>query len=241
MKKYLDRLGGNWVISKNRNFTLIELLIVIAIIAILASMLLPALNKARDKAKEVKCLNNLKQIALSLANYGDDQKDYNPIYNSASYGGSWAQILSLNKYVPKIVNNYSKGIFACPFETFNNSTRSSDNLDWYGTNYGLNTCRNNTNSSYPNWSKRFKNPENRCLVTDSNCYMGTKSNMSKRHYRKANVLFYGGYVRTLPFTLGANWTVLRYGSVNEIPCDAMGLVTDWHQTNFWGHPIGGWQ
>ena len=63
---------------KKQNFTLIELLVVIAIIAVLAAMLLPALSKAREKAREISCASNFKQLGTSLTLYVDDNDDVFP-------------------------------------------------------------------------------------------------------------------------------------------------------------------
>ena len=109
---------------KRQNFTLIELLVVIAIIAILASMLLPALNKARNMAYDAKCQSQLKQMGIGLGMYANDYNGYAvPAYWAVGTdGGSWTKFgwyyyLSLYVPAPNTVGTptpKTNSIYVCP-------------------------------------------------------------------------------------------------------------------------------
>src|ERR1051325_11534152 len=83
----------SWTIKAGQSdtaFTLIELLVVVAIIAILASLLLPGLANAKEKASRTYCANNNKQLALAIHMYADENRDYMPWPNwDNAYGPGW--------------------------------------------------------------------------------------------------------------------------------------------------------
>ena len=113
--------------KNKKQFTLIELLVVIAIIAVLAAMLLPALSKARAKARSISCLSNLKQIGLAYVTYMHDNEDFLVPYQNGLNAGSPTWTSLIRPYMGISNDTLGDGTTASPLfcpdsETYNEET-----------------------------------------------------------------------------------------------------------------------
>lgn len=118
------------------NFTLIELLIVVAVIAILAAFLLPALNTAREKAKSLQCMNNLKQCATTFHSYALDNGDFMPYASSPGSSSTrtfyLATLVNL-LHIPQKTLQYGSNPLRCPSNEAPATTDTSECRLWYNS------------------------------------------------------------------------------------------------------------
>lgn len=191
--------------NRKKKFTLIELLVVIAIIAILAGILLPALNQARGSAYTSSCTNKLKQLGLQVGMYLDSYQGMIPHYNygntESTSGITWVRVIGpecfgLQKMAWDNWGTKPHGMI-CPLTVREPAEIFKAGTAWV-TSYAINTKMSGLKVS------TIKNPSSKYFFMDSkNTYMAYRpwypDKHSFRHQQKCNFSFVDGHVQTFKY------------------------------------------